>query len=101
MEFSFPAEVIYWRGPAPFLFARLPDDVAAQIQAVAGSVSYGWGCIPVAATIGGETFTTSLMPRNGGYVLPLKVAVQRKLPPMEIGDIVDVEMAFAARAPRV
>jgi hypothetical protein len=95
--FVFPAEIVYWRGPAPFIFAAVPRDVGAQIQAVAHQVSYGWGCIPVAATIGSAAFTTSLMPRNGGYVLPLKVAVRRTLPPMEIGDRVEVTMRLAAK----
>ena len=100
-SFSFSAEVIYWRGPAPFIFALVPDDIGAQIQSVSSTVSYGWGCIPVAAEIGGEAFTTSLFPKEGRYLLPLKVAVRKKLPPIEIGDRVEVEMAFEMRMPRL
>lgn len=98
-SFSFSAKIVYWRGPAPFIFALVPDDVGAEIQAVSGSVSYGWGCIPVAADIGGIAFTTSLFPRQGSYLLPLKVAVRKKLPPIEIGDRVEVQMAFETRMP--
>ena len=40
-----------WRGPAPFYYAPLPGDVAADIAAVKKQASYGWGVIPVNATI--------------------------------------------------
>ena len=99
--FLFSAEVIYWRGPAPFLFALLPGEISAQIQAVSHAVSYGWGCIPVAAEIDGHAFTTSLFPRQGSYLLPLKVALQKKLPPIEIGDRLEVTMRIEARMPRL
>lgn len=101
MAFEFTAEVVYWRGPAPFIFAQVPQDVGAQIQAVSSTLSYGWGCIAVEARIGGIDFTTSLFPRQGGYLLPLKVALRKKLPPIEIGDRLNVEMRFEARTPRL
>ncbi|WP_417233705.1 DUF1905 domain-containing protein [Arthrobacter sp.] len=69
--------VFHWRGPAPFYYLRVPDDVANYIHDVAAQVTYGWGVIPVTATIGGTTFTTSLFPKDGGYLVPLKVAVRR------------------------
>ena len=100
-QFHFTAEVVYWRGPAPFIYAAIPPDVGARIQAVSSKVSYGWGCIPVVAEIGGESFTTALFPRDESYLLPLKVAVRKKLPPMEIGDSVDVSMDFEIRRPRL
>ncbi|MET0436200.1 MAG: DUF1905 domain-containing protein [Devosia sp.] len=78
-EFSFTAEVIHWRGPAPFYFARLPEDVADRVRDMAKSVSYGWGVIPVEAVIGNVTFRTSLFPKEGGYLLPLKDAVRKKI----------------------
>jgi hypothetical protein len=33
--------------------------------------------IPVRARIGRTEWTTSLLPKDGGYVVPLKVAVRR------------------------
>lgn len=101
MEFRFTAEVVYWRGPAPYLYAAIPSEVGAQIQAVSSQVSYGWGCIPVVARIAGQDFATSLFPKDGSYLLPLKVAVRQKLPPMEIGDSLDVEMRLEAPTPRL
>lgn len=100
-SFSFSAKIVYWRGPAPFIYAAVPADIGADIRAVSSRVSYGWGCIAVVAEIGGERFTTALFPKDGSYLLPLKAAVRKKLPPIEIGDSVDVSMAFEARMPRL
>ncbi|GEK80633.1 DUF1905 domain-containing protein [Agrococcus baldri] len=77
MEIEFTAVAIEWRGPAPFVFLPVPPDEAAMIGELSRELTYGWGCIPAAATIGGTSFTTSLFPRDGGYLLPVKVAVQR------------------------
>jgi len=91
LELDFVAEIIHWRGPAPFQFAPLPPDAAEQVRQVAKSVSYGWGVIPVTATIGDATFTTSLFPRDGTYLLPIKVEAQRKTG-VTVGDTVSVSM---------
>ena len=60
--------------------------------------SYGWGVIPVEATIDGVTFTTSLFPREETYLLPLKDAVRRRIG-VTVDDKVEVEMTVG-RAPR-
>ncbi|GEN79518.1 DUF1905 domain-containing protein [Actinotalea fermentans] len=92
MELAFTGEVIYWRGPAPFRFVAVPSPEAAALRAAAPLVSYGWGCIPVTVRLGGTTFTTSLFPRDGGYVVPVKVAVQRA-EGVELGDVVDLVLS--------
>ncbi|ACG77257.1 conserved hypothetical protein [Phenylobacterium zucineum HLK1] len=76
-EIAFEAQVIHWRGPSPYFFAVLPPDAAGQVARVARAASYGWGVVPVAARLAGADFTTSLFPRDGGYLLPLKDAVRR------------------------
>lgn len=91
MEFEFTAEVIEWRGPAPFFFVPLPDGAAEAIAEVAGALTYGWGVIPATATLGGTRFTTALFPRNGGYLLPLKDAV-RRAERAKLGDRVTIEL---------
>lgn len=96
MEFTFDAEVIYWRGPAPFFYAPVPPEQAAEIRDASKLVSYGWGVIPVTATVGGVTFTTSLFPKDGTYLLPLKVAV-RKPSGITAGDLIHVEMTLQPR----
>ena len=91
LELSFSAEVVEWRGPAPFFYARVPPEAATEIAAIKRSASYGWGAIPVTARIGEVTFKTSLFPKDGTYLLPLKVAVRRRVG-MTVGDVVEVEM---------
>ncbi|MFF3949725.1 DUF1905 domain-containing protein [Streptomyces sp. NPDC001902] len=91
MELVFAGRVIEWRGPSPYYFATVPEEESERIREVAAMATYGWGVIPVEARIGDTAFTTSLFPRDGGYLLPLKVAVRR---PQGIaaGDEVTVEM---------
>jgi hypothetical protein len=98
VELEFEAMVIEWRGPAPFFYARLPDEVAAEITRIRKLVTYGWGVIPVEATIAGVSFTTSLFPREGTYLLPLKDRVRRAIG-VTVGDVVAVAMQVG-RAPR-
>jgi hypothetical protein len=76
-EIVFESEIVEWRGPAPFLFAPVPDEHIGAIRYAAMTESYGWGVVPVVATVGDTLFATSLFPREGGYLLPIKVAVQR------------------------
>jgi hypothetical protein len=93
LEWTFPGELWYWRGPSPYHFIKVPDDVAADMQAVSTLVTYGWGVIPVRVRIGDTDFTTSLFPKDGGYLLPIKDAV-RKAEGLALGDGVLVEMAI-------
>jgi hypothetical protein len=91
MQMEFTATVIEWRGPAPYLFLPVPPDESELIRESARELTYGWGVIPVAATIGATPFTTSLFPREGRYLLPVKVAVQRA-EGVGLGDEVEVRM---------
>ncbi|MFI9168926.1 DUF1905 domain-containing protein [Streptomyces lincolnensis] len=91
MHLVFAGPVIEWRGPAPYYFVVVPDEESADIREVAAMATYGWGVIPVAARIGGTSFETSLFPRNGAYLLPLKKAV-RTPHGLAAGDDVTVEM---------
>lgn len=77
-EIEFETQIIEWRGPAPFLFAPVPEDHVGEIRYAARIASYGWGVVPVTASIKEVEFTTSLFPRDGGYLLPIKVRVQRQ-----------------------
>ena len=91
MRFVFTGRVIEWRGPSPYYFVPVPDEESADIREVAAMASYGWGVIPVEARIGEVVFTTSLFPKDGGYLLPVKSAV-RKPQGLGAGDEVTVEM---------
>jgi hypothetical protein len=77
MEWTFICEVIEWRGPAPYLFLRGHDAGGKRdLKEAARSLIY-WGQVAVHVTIGDTRFTTALFPRDGRYLVPVKVAVQR------------------------
>jgi hypothetical protein len=82
---------IEWRGPAPFYYLPLPDEESADIREIAAMATYGWGVIPVIARIDDVEFETSLFPKDGRYLLPLKDAV-RKPRQITVGDEITVEM---------
>lgn len=92
MNFTYTEYVIEWRGPAPYYYLPVPDEESAEIRDVAAAASYGWGVIPVVAKVGGAEFDTSLFPKDGRYLLPLKDAV-RKPEQTTVGDGVTVEMS--------
>ena len=71
MELDFEGAVYQWRGPAPYFFVRVPEPEAEALHDVA-HVSYGWGMIPATVRMGETTWTTSLWPKDGGYIVPLK-----------------------------
>jgi hypothetical protein len=91
VEVEFGGEVFFWRGPSPFHFVRVDEPGAAALHDAAPDVTYGWGMIPVTAHVGATTWTTSLFPKDGGYLLPLKVVV-RRAEGIDVGDVVDVRL---------
>lgn len=91
MDLEFTGEVWYWRGPAPFHFVSVPAEHVPDLAETAARVSYGWGCVPVAARLGGTEFTTALIPKDGTYLVPLKAAV-RRTERVEVGDRVTVRI---------
>lgn len=93
MELTFSGPVIEWRGPAPYYYVAVPDDESDDIAEVANALTYGWGCIPVGARIGETAFTTALFPKDGRYLLPLKVVV-RRAEGVDEGDTVTVRMTL-------
>jgi hypothetical protein len=93
VDIAFRGTMIEWRGPAPYFFVPVPEPECEDIREVAAIATYGWGVIPVEAEIGDVTFTTSLFPREGGYLLPVKDAV-RKPNALAPGDEVQVRMAI-------
>ncbi|EXG81961.1 DUF1905 domain-containing protein [Cryptosporangium arvum] len=78
MEFEFDATVWEWRGPAPYHFVSMPGEHAESVREVAAAVTYGWGMIPVRVRLGRTTWRTSMFPKDGGYVLPLRDSVRAK-----------------------
>jgi Domain of unknown function (DUF1905) len=91
MRLEFSGDIWFWKGPSPFHFITVPEDECVELEAAASLVTYGWGMIPVTAQIGDTTWTTSLFPKNGGYIVPVKQLVQRA-ERLEVGDVVTIEL---------
>ena len=90
---AFAGEVWYWRGPSPFHFVTVPEEDCITLRAVAAEVSYGWGMIPVTVRLGRTSWATSLFPKDGRYVVPLRDRV-RAAEAIEPGDIVALELVI-------
>jgi hypothetical protein len=98
VELEFTGEVIYWRGPAPFYYVRVPAEESAEIEAVKKYATYGWGCIPVVATIADTTWKTSLFPKDGRFLVPVKDVVRRAVK-LDVDDTATVRLALELRTP--
>ncbi len=94
MDRELEGVVVHWRGPSPFHFVVLPEDVAADVSELAPRVSYGWGMVPARVTIGASTWETSLYPKDGGYLLPLRDRY-RTAEAIEVDDVVRVRLEVA------
>ena len=94
MDLEFTGEIWPWRGPAPFYFVTVPDEESAALHATSPQVTYGWGMIPVEVRIGSTVWTTSLFPKDGGYIVPLKAAV-RRAEGIDVGDTVTVRLTVS------
>jgi Domain of unknown function (DUF1905) len=92
-DLAFSGELRYWRGPAPWFFVTVPADASVALHAMSADVSYGWGMIPVRARIAGSVWETSLFPKDGRYVVPIKSAVRRAERLAE-GDTVTVHLSI-------
>jgi Domain of unknown function (DUF1905) len=91
MDLEFTGELWFWRGPAPWHFVTVPDHDSARLQHASPAVTYGWGMIPVHAHIGGTQWTTSLWPKDGRYLVPVKTWV-REAENLDVGDTVTVRL---------
>jgi hypothetical protein len=91
MNIEFSDKIWFWRGPAPWFFITVPERESRDIQAISNLVTYGWGVIPVQVQIGNTEWQTSLFPKNGRYLVPIKASV-RKAESVEEGDIVTVRL---------
>jgi Domain of unknown function (DUF1905) len=93
LDLEFGGELWYWRGPAPFHFITVPDEACVGLRAMSAVVSYGWGMIPVRVRIGASVWDTSLFPKDGRYVVPVKDIV-RKAEGLAVGDTARVELSL-------
>ncbi|MBP6179531.1 MAG: DUF1905 domain-containing protein [Anaerolineales bacterium] len=87
MIFEFEGIIFYWRGPSPFLFVAVPEEPSLEIKAISTKVTYGWGVIPAHVVIGKTRWKTSLFPKDGRYLVPIKKIVQNS-ENLAVGDTV-------------
>jgi Domain of unknown function (DUF1905) len=91
MKIEFSDTIWFWKGPAPWYFVTIPEKECRDLSAIAGSVTYGWGVIPVHVQIGKTAWTTSLFPKDGRYIVPIRANV-RKAEKLEEGHSVTIRL---------
>lgn len=91
MNIEFRGPIWFWKGPAPWYFVTVPAELCRDLKAISGSLTYGWGMIPVHARIGETEWKTSLWPKDGAYIVPINAAV-RKAERLEEGDDATVRL---------
>jgi hypothetical protein len=89
MTLEFSGEIVHWRGPTPWYFVAMPEEQGSDLKQIASAVTYGWGVIPVRAQIGATRWETSLVPKDGQYMVPIRASV-RKAEKLEQGDTVHI-----------
>ena len=91
MNIEFTGTILFWRGPAPWFFVTVPEEQSRDLKAISSFVTYGWGVIPVQVCIGNTTWQTSLFPKDGRYLVPIKASV-RQAEQLQEGDHVTVQL---------
>jgi len=77
MNIEFKGKIFHWRGPAPYLFVAVPAKQSSDIKTVSGLVTYGWGVVPVHVQVGKTKWKTSLFPKDGNYLVPIRMSAQK------------------------
>lgn len=91
MDLTVSGPIFHWAGPAPWTFVAVPAEPSELLRGASPWVTYGWGMIPVRARIGNTRWKTSLFPKDGRYLVPIKASV-RKAERLSVGDTVTVEL---------
>lgn len=79
------------KGPAPWYFVTVPEEHCHGLKAILSRVTYGWGMIPVRVQIGKTRWETSMFPKDGRYLVPIKTTI-RKAEKLEEGDSVTIQL---------
>jgi len=91
MNIEFGGKIWFWRGPAPWYFVTVPAEQSSNLKVISGIATYGWGMIPVNVRIGDTKWRTSLFPKDGHYIVPIKSSV-RKAENLDEGDEVTIQL---------
>ena len=74
--------------------SAVPEEQSGALRAISSQVTYGWGVIPVQARIGETEWKTSLFPKAGRYLVPIRVSVQRS-EHLGVGDTVTIRLEIS------
>jgi hypothetical protein len=91
MIIEFSGTILFWKGPAPWFFVAVPELQSRDLKSISNLVTYGWGVIPVHVRIGRTEFETSLFPKDGLYLVPIKASV-RKAENLAEGDEISLQL---------
>jgi hypothetical protein len=91
MNIEFDGKIWFWKGPAPWFFVTVPAEESGILKSISGLVTYGWGVIPVRARINKTGWQTSLFPKDGRYLVPIKASI-RKAENLGEGDKVTIRL---------
>ena len=91
MKLEFSGRIFFWKGPAPWFFVTVPEEQSRDLKAISNLVTYGWGVIPVHVRIGRTEYSTSLFPKGGCYLVPIKASV-RKAEDLSEGDEITIQL---------
>jgi hypothetical protein len=96
----FSAELWIWdaRRVDSWTFVSLPAEASRDIRDLVGGQRRGFGSVPVQATVGGTSWSTSIFPdsAHGVYVLPVKRDV-RRAEDLDVGDTAMVTVELVNR----
>jgi len=91
MDIEFSGKIWFWQGPAPWFFVTVPEEQSQALKAISTLVTYGWGVIPVRVRIGRSEWKTSLFPKDGLYLVPIRANI-RKAENLAEGDTVSIRL---------
>ncbi len=91
MAVEFIGKIWFWRDPAPWFFVTVPAKQSRDIKEISRIVTYGWGVIPVHVRIGKTEWKTSLFPKDGRYLVPIKASV-REAENLDVGNKVTIRL---------
>ncbi len=91
MNIEFNGKIWFWKGPAPWYFVTVPTPQGHDLKVISASVTYGWGVIPVEVRLGQSVWQTSLFPKDGSYLVPIKASV-RTAEQLTEGDTVTIRL---------
>lgn len=79
-RFHFQAKLWRYSGEAAWHFITVPKETSAHIRALTKGLSSAFGSLRVIASIGEQSWRTSLFPDSklGAFLLPVKADVRRK-----------------------